>query len=93
MYLITHYHSPSIICFQHKQTSTLDCVSTLIPGVLKWAKEAVHEDHEIMTMVTFAVIGWVGESSPESIKDSLPMVVDLMLLSGKILTMFGRSET
>ena len=43
-------------------------------------------------MVTFAVIGWVGDSSPESIKDSLPMIVDLMLFTGKILNMFGKSE-
>ena len=52
-----------------------------MPDVLRWAKLASQENHEDMSNILFAILSWVGMSAPVSIKDSLPLVVDLMLES------------
>ena len=65
----------------HQATETLECITPIIPDVLKWAKIAVEEGREEMDDALFSILSWVGQATPPCLKDKLTDIIDLMLFS------------
>ena len=71
----------------------MECISPVMPDVLRWARIATEENHSDMSSILFAILSWVGQAAPTSIKDSLPLVIDLLLVSEKTGELYCKIQT